>query len=273
MNPNEIDAELEELFGVVDWSEAKGVLQVAALEASSDRVLIPGPEAPPSATDRFLLGFARARADAVVTSGAILRAEPDLIHDYAETASGQAGFATWRRDRLGRAETPLLLVLSASGRFPVDHPALARARRVVVWTTAAGRERLLPFLAEADARGVFREASAVEIRVGSGEGVGVRAAIDWLQRERAAAVISIEAGPSVAQEVYTDAFPRCDELLLSRFQAQGQGGKTWPLGPSFVSRDRIEALLSRVSCAERLETSGIWRFERYCAEDVRPGEA
>lgn len=136
---------IEALFGPgIDWRLETGVVHVAAIGASPRAALAVGPDTPRSAADRFVLGFARARADVIVTTGAILRAEPQLVHRTSEDPSEAAAWAGWRAEVLGRAEAPALLVLSASGAIDPAHPALQAAARTIVWTTAAGRERLGP---------------------------------------------------------------------------------------------------------------------------------
>ena len=122
----QVEERIARLYGDdVDWCTATGRLHVAAIHAASERVLAIGPAAPPSETDRFVLGLARARADVIVTTGSILRAEPELVHRFAETPQADAAFAAWRRSVLGRADPPRLLVLSASGDLPKAHPAFA----------------------------------------------------------------------------------------------------------------------------------------------------
>ena len=53
----------------VDWRSASGRVHVAAIHHASGCALAIGPSAPRSASDRFVLGFARARADVIVTTG------------------------------------------------------------------------------------------------------------------------------------------------------------------------------------------------------------
>ena len=87
----EVDRRVAALYGEVDWRGARGVLQVAAVADRAWVAIAIGPAAPSSATDRFVLGFARARSDAIVTTGAILRAEPDLVHELSDRPGRGAG--------------------------------------------------------------------------------------------------------------------------------------------------------------------------------------
>ena len=204
-----------------------------------------------------MLGIARARADAIVTTGSILRAEPELVHAYHEDPDLDAGLAEWRRRTLGRSQPPRLVVLSASGRFPDDHPALGAARAGFVWTTEAGRA-LLP-----------TRLGPLSVRVPTGA-ASASAAIASLLEEPGVESVLIEAGPSTAAALYpapsTPAAaggPWIDELLLSRFE-----GSLAPAaeGPAFVPEETIRARLgSPVSSVRIEEPSGPWRFERYRA--------
>ncbi len=234
--------------GEVDWRSAAGRVHVAAVHDASGCVLAIGPAAPRSAWDRFVLGFARARADVIVTTGSILRSEPDLVHRYAETAEEDAAFAEWRRDVLGRSAPPRLLVLSASGVFPVDHPAL-RAARGWIWTSSAGRDRL------GTSPGGFEYAAP-----GEGEGEeGIGAALSWAAAMPGVETLTIEAGPSAMAGLH--AAGAIDELLLSRFEGEIADAAR---GPAFVETAVILDRFGAPSSACRLEEeSGVWRFERW----------
>jgi len=142
MQDSELSRRIEALYGLVDWQNETGILHVAAVAGEPPCAIAIGPSSPASPMDRFVLGFARARADVILTTGAILRAEPELVHCYAEQALADAAFASWRRRVLGRAGPPALVVLSASGIIPDDHPALAAVERGFLWTTPEGQLRL-----------------------------------------------------------------------------------------------------------------------------------
>ena len=282
----ELSRRIHSLYGEVDWTRAKGVLHVAAVHGRPAVVIALGPSAPASPVDRFVLGLARARADAIVTSGSILRSEPDLVHRYAESDAQQAVFASWRRDVLGRHEPPSLVVLSGSGEFPTDHPALAAARGGFVWTSPEGRDRIGSALHGALSVEVpdCAEGSLAE---------SVRRALEHARAVQGAQTILIEAGPTIAATLYPSATldpvatPRAedrpcadlarpeagrasgdpaqvDELLLSRFEGELDAEA---VGPAFVSEERIAERLgpARTTVSVR-ESSGPWRFERYRVE-------
>lgn len=232
-----LEARIAALYGRgIDWARASGVIHVAAIDAHSRRALAVGPGAPASATDRFVLGFARARADAIVTTGAILRAEPALVHRFADAPEAQAYWQRFRADVLGRAEPPTLVVLTASGDWPPAHPALHEAPRTIVLTTAAGRARLGGAEGSdtaARGRGERREtdgtiaaARRIEVFVlddgpPAAAGDPLARAIDWLRRERGCETIVLESGPRSTLGLYAAARPRIDELLLSVFEGNG----------------------------------------------------
>jgi hypothetical protein len=272
----------------VDWSRQEGLLQVVAIAASSRMVIALGPAAPASETDRFVLGVARARADLVLTSGAILRAEPGLLHRFSDDPQQDRALQRWRRERLGRDRPPGVGVLSLSGQIPADHPALRFASAGFVWTSRVGRARL------------GRRVGALEVidasergAVGAGAGVGpavepgARASAGAASRRpeglggaiahalsSGAGTVLVEAGPTLARVLYPG--PRradaaedapaeppamLDELLLSCF-----GGTLDPaaVGPAFVSEAAVRACFPHPPSERRVEEpSGSWRFLRY----------
>ena len=249
---------LRRLYGEVDWRQARGVLHVAAIEAASGRVLIPGPAAPASAIDRFILGLARARSTAIVTTGAILRSEPDLRHDFGATPAEDQALREWRQSELELREEPRLIVLSASGEFPLDHPAIVAATAGTILTTEAGARRLP------------RRVARLEVSVGPADEAPIAGAIGVARAGASGdCTVAIEAGPHATAPLYATPADdrrasrqeRCDELLLSRFE-----GSVDPraLGPAFFDDATIDRVLaSRVASIRIEDESGSWRFERY----------
>ncbi len=270
---------LDALFGSgIDWRRETGVVHVTAIGEPSRAVLAIGPDAPRSATDRFVLGFARARADVIVTTGAILRAEPRLVHDTAEDPGEAAAWARWRAEVLARREAPVLLVLSASGALDLAHPALRAAPRTIVWTTASGRERLgavdperveivvpCPHSgadrspehgADADANGAAQAALEAALR-----GLRAGAALGG------DGTIVIEAGPRATAGLYAcpHSAGAVDELLLGIYAGGGCGAVA---GPRMAPTDRLADGFGAGPRSSRWveEPSGAWRFERYRRE-------
>jgi len=252
MGPDAIAERANALYGQVDWTAATGLLHVAAIHGPSGCILAIGPASPPSPTDRFVLGLARARADVLVTTGGILRAEPDLVHRYAEQAEEDRALGEWRRRTLGLEAPPRLLVLSATGRFPAEHPALVSGAGWI-WTTEEGAREI------GDPPPGFSIVAAPRGRDSVGH------AVAWIREARLTedrkATILLEAGPSTTRAFYEeDAAAPLDELLLSRFEGTIPEAAA---GPPFVSAeargDRLGT--ARSSCVVE-EPSGRWIFER-----------
>lgn len=258
MDLMKIEREIATLYGENDWARSTGVVHVAAIASPSNRVIALGRGAPRSAADRFVLGLARARADAILTTGSILRAEPDLVHRYSEDPEADAALAGWRRHRIGLSSPPALIVLSASGKFPTDHPALLEALSGFIWTSEAGGDRLA-----AAALDFPIEVEPAEARE---EGNGVALAIEAARQSLGAKTILIEAGPSTSTMLYrapSNALGRVDELLLSHFE-----GVLEPeaVGPLFVPSDILDSQFGAPCSSHRIEEpSGAWRFERRLA--------
>ena len=218
----------------------EGVLHVVAVhaEGESRRVIKIGEHAPESATDFFALELARARVEAIVITGAILREEPELRYVLSSE------LAAWRREVLGLAEPPWLLVLT-HGDIPLDHPALSGPLRPIVFTSSEAAPSLR-------ARTSI-ERTSIEI-------VGVpapsaRLALSFLRSERGCRSVSVEAGPTTAVPLYDEPCA-IDELALSVY-----GGPLDPRarGGRFLDERALERRFERVSEA----SGGEWRFERW----------
>lgn len=225
--------------GDVDWRRQTGVVHVAAVGAQTGAAIAVGPSAPRSPTDRFMLGFARARADFLVTTAAILRAEPALVHRTAEEAGEEAAWSRWRAEVLGRSGPPGLLVLTASGAFDRAHPALRAAETVVVSTTE-----------------------------GAAPAAALQAALAALRARPGVETIVVEAGPHATVPLYEDyrSTRAFDELLLGTFAGGAFPAVPGPrLPPSAVLARRFVSF-GPVSRVEVEEASGPWRFERFRRE-------
>lgn len=212
----------------------QGVLHVTAVAREADglRVMKIGEHSPKSALDFFSLNLARARVDAIVVTGSVLRAEPTLRY---ELGGATAALSAWRDARFERP--PYVLVLSR-GALEGAHP---------VWQSWARPIAFVPPEAHADVR------AALPDHVHVVTGAGPREAIAWLREERGCRGISIEAGPSVAVPLYDGVI---DELQLSVFEGA--------LDP----RARAGAMLSEAELAERMErvgqgAAGDWQFSRW----------
>ena len=239
---------IEAIYGD-DLVAADGVLHVAAVwgeAADRFRVLRIGPDSPRSATDEFALGLARVRADAILTTGRILRDEPDTTHALPGREAGR--LAAWRRECRLRREPPLSVVLSSGRELDLGHPLFAQARRALVLTTQQGAARLAE---PARRRGVEVLARA---RPGPRDSLA-------LLRERGFRSISVEAGPSSARALYEDPIA-VDELLLSVYR--GAAPPDSVRGAAFPDPDRLRRHFYVPAPAwEVREASGRWAFSRH----------
>jgi riboflavin biosynthesis pyrimidine reductase len=223
-----------------------GVLHVAsAWRAPGGElcVLRAGPAAPRSATDAFALSLARARADAIVTTGKILREEPGLSHALPEA------LAAWRREVLGKAAPPRSVVLTSGRQLPLGHPLLRGPVRALVFTSRA---------AAADLAAAPRSSGLEVVGVAR---PGLRELLAWLARERGCTSAAVEAGPTTALALYEEPLA-VDELMLSLFLEPELSEAA--RGPRLLRLARLEALLAPASPpAEAREQSGRWLFTRY----------
>lgn len=245
----DVTALARELLGD-DPARGRGVLHVASVFRGEDgvaRVLRIGSGAPKSRHDAFLLALARARAEAIVTTGRILRDEPGVTHALFGAPSLVAALAAWRRERLVLALDPWLLVLSSGRSLDPAHPAFHAALRPLLFVPAAAATGLRERFAETD------------VRVASVPEPSLRAGLEHLRR-LGARRISVEAGPTSARELYEAPFA-VDELWLATYA--GPPPPAAALGEPFVDDARLEAALPEASQpVEREETSGRWRFSR-----------
>jgi riboflavin biosynthesis pyrimidine reductase len=90
--------------------------------------------------DRFLMGLLRACADAVVIGAGTMRATPGHLWTPAHVFPDLAAAFAALRQKLGRSREPRLVILTASGRLDVEHPALVKGATVM--TTNAGAKRI-----------------------------------------------------------------------------------------------------------------------------------
>ena len=233
-----------------DPARAGRVLHVASVwrdAAEVARVLRIGPRAPRSRHDAFLLALARARAEAIVSTGRILREEPALTHGLRGPPELREALAAWRRERLVLPHDPWLLVLSSGRELDPMHPAFHAAVRPLL------------FVPSAAAAGLRERFADTDVRLVSVPRPNVRLALDHLRRLGAKRV-TIEAGPSTARELY-DEPARVEELWLATFA--GAAPPAEAIGEPFVPDARLAAVLPDASApSERDEPSGPWRFER-----------
>lgn len=138
--------------------------------------------------DRFLMGLLRACADAVVIGAGTLRATPGHLWTPAHVFPDFAASFVALRQKLGRSREPRLVILTASGRLDVEHPALVKGATVM--TTNAGAKRI----------GNRLPPASDVIAVSSGRAIDVRRAYDKCN-ERGFKVVLTEGGPHLMGEL------------------------------------------------------------------------
>lgn len=204
--------------------------------------------------DFFVLSLARARADAIVTSGKILREEPGLSHDLKTSAQGTLpgpvieALGAWRRERLGKNAAPITLVLTSGRGLDFSHPLFHGETSPIIFTSPAGGERL-------------RDRRDAGVDIIAVDNPDLRSAIDFLHAKRHAMTISIETGPSTSAALYA-APVWVRELLLSVYEEPALDERA--RGGVFLDADRADALFHRLVPPYRAEeASGRWSFSRY----------
>lgn len=249
---NRCVSRLFDLFGA-DVSEATGVLHVAAVCRSATGSLHAiriGPEAPKSESDLLSLAAARARSDVILTSGQILRDEPDLEH----TLPGPCGpeLASWRREGLARPRPARTVVLTSGRDLDLAHPLFAGENRVSLLTGEAAAARLEE---PGEARGV---------EVVARPEPGPRDVLAWCAEEKFQTVL-VEFGPTSARALYESPV-LIDELLLSVYEEELAPEL---VGPAFGTARSLEQTLGVPGpVSERIEDSGRWTFRRYRRDAV-----
>ena len=198
---DDVDALARALYGERAPLDRRGVIHVTALYAERDGALHTlriGPQAPKSAHDFFALQLTRARADAIVITGQILRDEPELSYALPDV------LVAWRARHGRHVATPKLLVLTSGNALDLTHPALAGEwASPVIFTGTEAATRLRP--------------NASCTVVGHPE-PSMAAASAWL-REEGAHTIAIEAGPSTTRALYDSGRVRktsCRKLRRTR---------------------------------------------------------
>ena len=199
---------------------------------------------PKSALDFLALHLGRARADAIIVTGKILREEPNLRYDLRADPRWGDALQKWRRERWGLDDAPWLLILTSGRSLDLDHPVFESDVQPLIFTSDRAAARALsdaPYPVVADAA------------------PDIRRAVDHLRHARGAACVSIEAGPSTSRALLDE--PVCvTELLLSSYRSETLDRRAQ--GAPFLSGHELGGKFSARSSADHLDPSGSWRFER-----------
>ncbi len=239
--PEDVDPQLARILGGAPGLRP-GVRHLASVDWER-RVMRISPQSPKSDLDFFLLNAARAASQAIVTTGRILREEPQLSHALAGKPSTLRVLKSWRAGALGLHEPPRLVVLSRGEGLDFDHRIWHAGLPCIVAvpeSAAAHLESRIPG----------------EVSIMSLPGPGLRGVIERLQTQHDCQQILIEAGPSTTPSLY-EAPCAVDELWLSQFRSEvGDNVR----GAPFVEERQVASLLPQTAHADHLELSGPWRF-------------
>lgn len=230
-------------------NEPAGVIHVAAVGREPDGELVVleiNHATPRSSHDRFALDLARARADVIVTTGAILRSEPSLRYELASDRAD--ALHTWRMDQLGRPTPPLVVVLTGREDIDLDHPTLHGWAQPWIFTNVDCAKALHGRLPR-------------HVGLAGVPSPDLQALVDWARRRFDARTITIEAGPTTTRPLYRlDEPGLVDELMLSVFEGKIPSAAR---GQPFVSERTLERYFDRRHEGEVVqEESGPWRFIR-----------
>jgi len=233
-----------------DLLEDEGVLQVSSGWIDPQSVLHSlriGPQAPRSATDGFVLGLARARADIIVTTGRILRDEPGLVHEIA--SDPQLDLSAWRREHLLRSSLPEVAVLTSGRALDWNHPVFSGGSRVSIFT---GEDQSNALSIKAKERGVKLITDPEPTLEGLLAYLGTRDEVR---------TVTLEVGPSTVASLYAGGGHVQEWMLsacLAETIAQEAVGDLWP-----DASQRLRAGLRLRSECRLEEESGPWAFQRF----------
>ncbi|MDY7094954.1 MAG: hypothetical protein SX243_18425 [Acidobacteriota bacterium] len=251
-SPEAVDAVIEALFpeGLPSPRGGEGrVSHVTACWLSGEegqelRTLAINEHTPKSPWDAFVLSLCRARAGAILTTGANLRAEPKLHHQALVGEPAAGALEAWRQ-REGLEGPPLSVVLTSGRDLDWQHPLFAG--ETAIFTGRSGAELLGE---AAEARGV---------PVVAADEPGPREVVRWL-RESGRGPVSIEAGPSTSQELYREP-SLVDELILSLFH--GDEVPEPARGKALLKTEELANVFPLASSPRWVdEASGRWSFRR-----------
>ena len=200
---------------------------------------------PKSDLDFLALHIARARSDAIVVTGKILRDEPALQYDLRADDRWGDALPTWRQLRWGLWEPPWLLILTASGKLDWSHPVFQCWVRPLIFTNDRAASRALadsPFPVVAD------------------EAPDIRRAIRHLQVSRDCQSVSIEAGPSTVLGLYERPVA-VNELLLSVYLGRGIDERA--KGSPLIELSNLRRRFREETSATHRSPCGHWSFHRF----------
>jgi riboflavin biosynthesis pyrimidine reductase len=201
--------------------------------------------------DRFAMGMLRACADAVIIGAGTLRGSPGHIWTPAHVYPGLTTSFAELRSSLGRAPDPQLVLITATGKLDLAHPAVVKG--ALVLTTAAGAKAL----------GRRLPAASEVVALGRGKTVDLVRALGEL-RKRGLNVLLTEGGPHLMGELMRRRL--LDEVFLTISPVTAGRGSNERLGMV----EGVE-LMPRTTIANTLlsvRRHGEYLFLRYGIENV-----
>jgi riboflavin biosynthesis pyrimidine reductase len=195
-----------------------------------------------SAQDRMVMGLLRAVADAVIVGSGTLAGDPRHVWTPEDICPELRTDFARLRAVLGKAGTPLNVIVSGSGTLDLRLPVFAAGQvQALILTTAAGARRLarqaLPPTVRI--RAIHRGASAI------GAGAILSAVCEATRGRR----ILVEGGPRLLSDFYRQRL--IDELYLT-LSAQiagrmaGDGRPSMVMGAHFAPREALWGALRDV---------------------------
>ena len=169
-----------------------------------------------SEADRFIMGLLRACADAVLLGAGTLRAAPDSLWTPAYIYPGAATEYAELRRRLGRADEPRLVLITARGDIDPHHPAVEAGAMVL--TTSLGATKL----------GDRLPGSSTVVALGDGQAINLVDVVATLRSEGHDIVLS-EGGPTVIAglleaRLLNELFLTLSPILAGRSDASARPG-------------------------------------------------
>ncbi|MDH3653339.1 MAG: hypothetical protein OEN21_03645 [Myxococcales bacterium] len=243
-----VDRAARALFGSpLDTRPAVSQSYVAwrAAEGAPLTSILINEHSPKSDLDSLALHISRARADAIVITGKILRDEPRLSFDpRADPRWGEA-LLNWRERRWALFEPPWLLILTNQGELDFDHPVFHGWARPVIFTNDQAAARRL---------------AAAPCPVVADAAPDIRRAIRHLQVSRGCECVSIEAGPSTARALYERPIA-IKELLLSVYLEPSLDEHAQ--GAPLIKLSEVRAMFRSETSTVHREDGTHWSFHRF----------
>lgn len=199
---------------------------------------------PTSDLDFLALHISRARADAIVITGKILRDEPTLSFDLRADPRWGDALLNWRERRWGLFDPPLLLILTGRGEIDFNHPVFHGWARPLIFTND---------------RAAARKLAAAPCPVVADEAPDIRRAIRHLQVARGCECVSIEAGPSTARALYERPIA-VKELLLSVYLEPSLDERAQ--GAPLITLSEVRGIFRTETCTVHREQGRHWSFHR-----------